>query len=110
MKFIVNLIAKITGIEAATKKLDGFNTKAAGIAAVLSGVAALIAQWVGMPHDAATILAFVKGFAMNPAWLSIIAGWGALGLGNKMEKAKEVAANTPTVVITNAKEELKNPQ
>ena len=87
MKFLVNLIAKITGIDAVTKKLDGANTKLAGIAGVLSGVAALVIQWVGMPHDPASILAFVKGLASDPAWLTIIGGWAALGLGRKMDKA-----------------------
>ncbi len=89
MKFIINLISKITGIDAITKKLDGSNTKLAGIAAVLSGVAALVLQWVGMPHDVASILAFVKALPTDPAWLTIVGGWAALGLGRKMEKAAD---------------------
>lgn len=87
MKFLINMVAKITGIEAATKKLDGANTKLAGIAGILSGVAALVIQWVGIPHDPASILAFVKGLASDPAWLTIIGGWAALGIGRKIDKA-----------------------
>ena len=87
MNWIINMVSKLTGIEAITKKLDGSNTKLAGIAAVLSGVAAIVVQWVGMPHDPTSILMFIKAVPTNPAWLSIIGGWAALGLGRKMEKA-----------------------
>jgi hypothetical protein len=68
------------------KKLDGSNTKLAALASILSGLATLILQFAGMPHDLASVLAFAKTFAMNPAWLAIIAGWGALGIGNKLDK------------------------
>ena len=87
MNWIINMVSKLTGIEAITKKLDGSNTKLAGIAAVLSGVAALVLQFVATPHDVASLLAFAKVIPTDPAWLSIIGGWAALGLGRKMEKA-----------------------
>lgn len=87
MNWIVNLLSKITGIDSAAKKLDGANTKLGAVATILSGVAALIIQWVGMPHDVASILAFLKSLPSDPALLAITAGWAALGLGRKMDKA-----------------------
>lgn len=91
MNWIINMLSKISGIDAVTKKLDGSNTKLAGIAAVLSGVAAIVLQWVGMPHDVASILAFIKAFPTDPAWLSIVGGWAAIGIGRKIDKS-----NAPT--------------
>lgn len=87
MKWLINLASKITGIDAITKKLDGSNTKLAGLAAVLTGVAGIITQWVGMPHDVASILGFIKALPTDPSWLTLVGGWAALGLGRKMEKA-----------------------
>lgn len=95
MNWIVNVISKITGIDAMAKKLDGANTKLAGVAAVLSGVAGLVVQWVGMPHDAVSILNFIKALPTDPAWLTIVGGWAALGLGRKMEKAANSAPVEP---------------
>lgn len=87
MNWIVNIISKITGIDTITKKLDGANTKLAGIAAVLSGIAGLVIQWVGMPHDAVSIINFIKSLPTDPSWLAIVGGWAALGIGRKFEKA-----------------------
>ena len=95
MKFIINLVSKITGIDAMTKALDGQNTKLAGVAAVLTGVAGLVMTWVGMPHDMATIIHFVQGLPKDPSVLAIIGGWTALGLGRKMDKASGQLPSEP---------------
>lgn len=97
MKWLINMAGKITGIETVTKQLDGYNTKLAGIAAVLTGVAGLVVQWVGMPHDVASILAFIKGIPANASWLTLVGGWAALGLGRKMEKAAAPQPPAPSV-------------
>jgi hypothetical protein len=96
MKFLINLVSKFTGIDAITKKLDGSNTKLAGVAAVLTGVAGIIVQWVGMPHDIASIMAFVQGIPTNPSWLTLVGGWAALGLGRKLEKASGSSDTKPS--------------
>lgn len=88
MNWIINLVSKITGIDSMAKKMDGFNTKGASVAGILTGVAGLIMQFVGMPHDVVNLINFAKGLPTDPAWLAVVAGWIGLGLGRKMEKAE----------------------
>jgi hypothetical protein len=90
MKFIINLFAKIGGISKLWGFLDGYKTKVAGVASLLSGLAGIVSAIVPLieAKDAAAAWAFISGLPANPAWILLLGGLGALGIGHKLEKAE----------------------
>ena len=96
--WVINLVAKIGGISRLWGVLDGYKTKIAGVASLLSGLAGIAAQLVPLidKHDFAAFLAFAKGLPADQSWLLLLGGLGALGLGHKLEKA---ADNAPVAAV-----------
>lgn len=86
MNWIINLIGKWTGITAAWAKMDGYKTKVSGIALILSGLSILLTQIIGLPHDMASVLAYIQAIPNNSAWITLLSGLGVLGIGHKIEK------------------------
>lgn len=91
MNFVINMLAKLGGISKLWGFLDGYKTKVAGVASLLSGLAGIIAQIAPLieKHDAALVLKFIQGLPTDQSWLMLIAGLGVLGVGHKLEKAKQ---------------------
>lgn len=87
--WLINLAAKIGGIGTLWGVLDGYKTKVAGVAGLLTGLAGLVQQVSVLidKHDVAAVWAFAKALPTDSSWLALLAGLGALGIGHKLEKA-----------------------
>lgn len=94
MNKLIDLAAKLSGLGWVWEKIDGYKTKLAAAAGILSGAAGLIGEIVPLldKRSFAALLEFVKHLPQDPAWLLLVGGLGALGLGHKADK---IAAATP---------------
>lgn len=92
MSWVINMVAKLGGVSKLWGFLDGYKTKVAGVAGLLSGAAGLAQQVVVLidKHDAAAVLAFIKALPTDQSWLALLAGLATLGIGHKLEKASEL--------------------
>ena len=93
MKWLLNVAMKFSGLGWVWGKIDGSKTYIAAGLAITTGLAGVLAQLqpVLAGHDAAALLAFLKGLPNDPAWLMLVGGFGALGIGHKLTKAAEAA-------------------
>jgi hypothetical protein len=91
MNFLINLAAKIGGISKLWGFLNGYKTKVAGVGSLLSGLAGIAQQIAFLieKQDASLVFAFIKGLPMDPSWMMLLVGLGALGIGHKLDKAAE---------------------
>lgn len=92
--WLTNLIAKLVVPGWIWEKLDGQKTRLAAGASILSGLAGLISELAGpiAAHDTAAILALIQHLPSDNAWLLLVGGLGALGIGHKLEKQDAAAA------------------
>jgi len=88
MSWIINLVAKVTGVKKLWDMVNGYKTKIGAVALILSGLAELLQKIVDLT-DFASVLAFIKVLPNDPGWIALAAGIAALGIGHKLEKAKE---------------------
>ena len=90
MNWLINLIGKWSGVGKVWDALDGWKTKLAAGASILSGISGLILKALPLidKHDLAAVLEFAKSVPQDQSWLLIVGGFAALGLGHKIEKAK----------------------
>ena len=72
-------------------KLDGWKTYLGGIGFMLSGAGMLIADAVKI-ETGADAIAFISAIPAHPGTASFLAGFTAVGIGHKVEKAKAAAA------------------
>ena len=74
-------------------KLDGIKTYLGGVGLMLSGASMIIAEAVTIDNGGDAI-AFATALPTHPGVIIFLAGWTAVGLGHKVEKAKAAAAIT----------------
>ena len=85
MSFIVNLIAKISGLSAILGRVDGFKTYIAGSALFLSGLVQLLNE-ILLLKDAAGWVAFAQHLSSDQAVIIMAQGLTALGLRHALAK------------------------
>ena len=89
MKWLINIIGKLTGANAIWKKMDGYKTKVSGVIMMLTGLASLLTGAIACT-DVASVWVFIQALPANAGWLSFIGGLGILGIGHKSEKLDAV--------------------
>ena len=97
MKFVINMVAKFGGVAKLWGFLDGYKTKVAGSAAMLTGLAGLLSQVYSLIEgkDPSAVVFFFKNLTTDPSWLALLGGLGVLGIGNKIEKAEAGQPQVP---------------
>lgn len=91
MNAIINFFAKWTGIGKIWDWLDGkkvYGTAILGILTALVGLGSEIAPILAS-HNFALLWTFVQGLAIDPNWLALLASFGLIGVGHKLDKAAE---------------------
>jgi len=90
--FLINLFVKYSGAGWVWAKMDGYKTYGSAALSILTGLAGVGAELAGplAAHNAAAVLAVVQGFPHDPSWLMLMAGFGLLGVGHKLDKAADV--------------------
>ena len=91
MNTLINLAAKWSGLGWVWEKTDGYKSKIAGTAAVLTGLGGVLMQVVPIlsAHDFAALLNFAKGLPSDPSWAMLIGGLATFGIAHKVEKAAD---------------------
>lgn len=89
MRTLINLFVRFSGAGWIWTKTDGYKTYIAATLAILSGLLGIGTELAPLiyAHDAAGLFVLVKHLPQDQAWLTLIGGLGALGLGHKAEKA-----------------------
>jgi hypothetical protein len=84
--------------------LDGKKTAIASSLSILAGVTGLSAEVAPLlaAHNTAALLELVKHLPSDPAYLAIVGGLGALGIGHKIDKAAQTAAPVAAPVALGA--------
>lgn len=97
---IIEFILKLLG-----NKLDGKKTAIGGVALILTGIGAIITGVLGLTRKMFPDMSDLPDMSIDECWTSLViggttigAGFSALGLGGKQEKAKR-AVQDQTIVI-----------
>lgn len=99
MNTIIGWIADHAGLNKAWAFMDGKKTYAAAGLGILTALAGLGAEFAPVlaAHNTAGLISLVQQLPHDPAWLSLVAACGLLGLGHKADKAAATATpQTPT--------------
>lgn len=101
---MINLMAKLLGLNWVWEKIDGYKVYISGAGAMLSGLgtmfmgAAGIVGEFGAVHDWAAAFAWAKGMGMDAniglltkGWLAFMGGLGAVGWRHVQDKAQAAA-------------------
>ena len=93
MNFILNML----GLSKVWDLVDGYKTRIAAAAGILSGAASLLQEFLVVEgrHNFQAMLSFISALPQDPAWLLIVASLAVLGLGHKLEKAALPPAQPP---------------
>ena len=88
-------------IKTAWAMLDGWKTYIGGVGLMLSGAGLVLADAVKI-ETGADAIAFATALPTHPGVITFLAGWTAVGLGHKVEKAKAAAVvvNNNTTIVT----------
>ena len=94
MNTILAWVLKFSGAGFVWDKLDGYKTYGAAALGILTSLAGLAVEVAPIlsTHNTAGLIAIIQGLPHDPAWLGLIASFGLLGLGHKVEKASDPAA------------------
>ncbi len=105
MNTVIGWIADHAGLNKIWSALDGKKTYAAAGLGILTALAGLGAEFAPVlaAHNTAGLIGLVQQLPHDPAWLSLVAACGLLGLGHKADKAAAtVAAPAPALPPTPA--------
>lgn len=83
---VIEFVGKWSGLSALWKFTDGYKAKGTAIVAMLTGLAGLISQFIGLPHDLGAYSAFFLGLLTNPNYIGLLGGAYGLGIAHKMDK------------------------
>ncbi len=86
MKWVINIVAKLTGAKAAWDKVSGYKTYLAGTAAILTGAAGLLNGVAGL-ESVADVLEWAKALPQNANWVTLLGGLATVGLRHAQEKS-----------------------
>ena len=78
MNFILNML----GLSKVWDLVDGYKTRIAAAAGILSGAASLLQEFLVVEgrHNFQAMLSFISALPQDPAWLLIVASLAVLGL------------------------------
>jgi hypothetical protein len=99
----MNRLSELAGNLFGLKKLwvvcDGYVTKIAAVAGILTGLGGLVNGLLAAyaKHDPAALLAYFQGLPADQNWLMIIGGLAVFGIGRKVDKLMLAVRNTPAM-------------
>lgn len=91
MQKLINLAVRLSGAGWVWNKLDGYKTYGAGALSILVGLAGVGQELspILAGHDAGALWAFLKLLPKDQAFLMLMLGLKAIGIGHKLDKAAE---------------------
>lgn len=87
---IMNLLMKFSGLGWVWDKVDGYKTFLSAAVSILAGLSGLASEAVPLllAHNSSGILDMLKSLPKDPAFLVLMVGLHALGIGHKLLKAQ----------------------
>lgn len=97
MNSVLAFLLKFTGVGFVWDKLDGYKTYGAAALGILTSLAGLGVELAPIlsAHNTAALLTFVQGLPHDASWLGLVAAFGLLGVGHKLEKAADASGGVP---------------
>lgn len=94
MKTMINLAMKFSGLGWVWGKVDGYKVYGTSTILILTGLLGVL-NLLGpaiAAHDAGALFAILKTIPHNDSWIMLVQGVMGLGIGHKLNKAADVAA------------------